>query len=75
MAIRKPNRSLRPVAVGETPRRLSKVAVELKGSSIQSILELFRLGFRRGLDASLLCTGCLETLPLDDSLGWYVLPS
>ena len=40
MALRKPNGPLRPVAVGETLRRLcSKVAVELVGSSVRTILE------------------------------------
>ena len=45
MALRKPNKSLRPVAVGETLRRLcSKVCVELMGSSIRSILEPVQVG-------------------------------
>ena len=40
MALRKPNGSLRPVAVGESLRRLcSKVAVALMGSSVRNILE------------------------------------
>ena len=45
MALRKPNGSLRPVAVGETLRRLcSKVCVELMGSSLHSILEPIQVG-------------------------------
>ena len=45
MALRKPNGSLRPVAVGESLRRLcSKVAVELMGSSVKSILEPLQVG-------------------------------
>ena len=45
MAPRKPNGSLRPVAVGESLRRLcSKVAVELMGSSVRSILEPTQVG-------------------------------
>ena len=45
MALRKPNGSLRPVAVGETLRRLcSKVCVELMGSSLHSILEPVQFG-------------------------------
>ena len=45
MALRKPNKSLRPVAVGETLRRLcSKVCVDVMGSSIRSILEPVQVG-------------------------------
>ena len=45
MALRKPNNSLRPVAVGETLRRLcSKVCVDLMGSSVRSILEPVQVG-------------------------------
>ena len=45
MALRKPNGPLRPVAVGESLRRLcSKVAVELMGSSVRSILEPTQVG-------------------------------
>ena len=45
MALRKPNGSLRPVAVGESLRRLcSKVAVELMGSSVNCILEPIQVG-------------------------------
>ena len=45
MALRKPNNSLRPVAVGETLRRLcSKVCVDLMGSSVHSILEPVQVG-------------------------------
>ena len=47
MALRKPNSSFRPVAVGETLRRLcSKVCVDLMGSSIHSILEPVQVGVR-----------------------------
>ena len=45
MALRKLNGSLRPVAVGESLRRLcSKVAVELMDSSVKSILEPVQVG-------------------------------
>ena len=45
MALRKPNNSLRPVAVGETLRRLcSKVCVDFMGSSVRSILEPVQVG-------------------------------
>ena len=45
MALRKLNGSLRPVAVGETLRRLcSKVCVDLMGSSVHSILEPVQVG-------------------------------
>ena len=43
--IRQAQRSLRLVAVGESLRRLcSKVAVELMGSSVKSILEPIQVG-------------------------------
>ena len=42
MALREPNSSLRPIAVGETLRSLcSKVSVELMGSSVKCIIEAF----------------------------------
>ena len=45
MALCMRNGSLRPVAVGESLRRLcSKVAVELMGSSVRSILEPIQVG-------------------------------
>ena len=45
MALRKPNGSLRPVAVSESLRRLySKVAVELMGSSVRTILVPIQVG-------------------------------
>ena len=45
MALRKPNGSIRPMAVGETLRGLcSKVAVELVGSSVRTILEPVQVG-------------------------------
>ena len=45
MALRKPNNSLRPVAVGETLRRLcSKVFIDLMESSGHSILEQVQVG-------------------------------
>ena len=45
MALREPNGSLRPVAAGESLRGLCcKVATELVGSSIRSILELVQVG-------------------------------
>ena len=45
MALRKPSGALRPIAVGETLRRLtSKIALELMGSKIQSVLEPIQVG-------------------------------
>ena len=45
MALREPKNSIRPVAVGETLRRLcSKVAIELMGSSVRYILEPAQVG-------------------------------
>ena len=47
MALRKPNNSLRPIAVGETLRRLcGKVCVDLMGSAISSTLEPTQVGVR-----------------------------
>ena len=45
MALRKPNNSLRPIAVGETLRRLCrKVSGELVGFSVKSFLEPTQVG-------------------------------
>ena len=47
MALRKPSGVLRPIAVGETLRRLtSKIALELVGSKTQSVLEPVQVGVR-----------------------------
>ena len=57
MALRKPNNSIRPAAVGETLRRLcSKVAIELMGSSVRSILEPVQVGVHTNLAAKRWCT-------------------
>ena len=47
MALRKPNGTLRPIAVGETLRRItSKVAVELISDQARTILEPIQLGVK-----------------------------
>ena len=47
MALRKPSGALRPIADGETLRRLtSKIALELTGSRIQNVLEPIQVGVR-----------------------------
>ena len=47
MALRKPNGTLRPIAVGETIRRItSKVAVELLSERARTILEPLQLGVK-----------------------------
>ena len=47
MALRKPNGTLRPIAVGETFRRItSKVAVELISDQARTILEPIQLGVK-----------------------------
>ena len=65
MALRKPNGSLRPMAVGETLRRLcSKVCVDLMGSSLHSILEPIQVGVQTKFG----CAPTLFTPPGKDTL-------
>ena len=48
MALRKPNGSLRPIAVGETVRRLaSKIAVDFISEHARVVLEPLQLGVKR----------------------------
>ena len=50
MALRKPNGTLRPIAVGETLRRVtSKVAVELISERARTILEPLQLGVKASM--------------------------
>ena len=47
MALRKPNGTLRPIAVGETFRRTdSKVAIELISDRARTVLEPLQLGVK-----------------------------
>ena len=62
MALRKPNGSLRPIAVGETIRRVtSKVAVELISDRARTILEPLQLGVKtpNGCEATIHATRLL----------------
>ena len=70
------HRSLRPVAVGESLRRLcSKVAVELMGSSVRSILEPTQVGVqtKAGCEARIHTTRQWTTTFCDDPDGVLVL--